>query len=1656
MLSCFRAKIARRKTHRGGRRPAVSRTFVLAVATICMILCGYGEQAWAASLTEPVGSTSPVQTATLTFTASGTLGAIEVLTLGAPNLDFVQFPADPVAGQTCIVGTAYTVGQTCTVTYTFTPTHPGPRYGGVTLTTSAGVLLGNGYISGIGTGPQVIFSSNNLQSVLGSGFSTPLGVAVDGSGNIFVADGTQSAVKEILAAGGYTTVNTLGSGFNFPTGVAVDGNGNVFVADSGNNAVKEILAPGGYTTINTLGSGFYHPYGVAVDGSGNVYVADSDNNAVKEILASGGYTTINTLGSGFNGPYGVAVDGSGNVYVADTLNNAVKEILAAGGYTTVDTLGSGFYFPHGVAVDASGNVFVADWDNNAVKEILASGGYTTVNTLGSGFDFPISVAVDASGNVYVGDSRNNRVVKLDYSDPPTLTFATTVVGQTSAPQTVTLTNDGNENLPFSATTVNDPTISQGFTVGSGSTCPLLPAGSSLVAFVAAGASCNYQVSFTPVTGGVDNGFLVPTDNDLNVANATQSVPLIGTGEGLIPTTSTLTVTPTAPVSGQTVVLTATVTASSSSGSVPTGTVTFTNNSMVIGVTTLPGSGNTTLSYLLPVGQNMLSCFYSGDSNYASGSCTPVTINPATTTQTITFLPPNQTLAGTSVLLSATGGASGNPVVFSVVSGPAYVSGLNGEVLTYTGQGTVVVEADQAGNSTYSAAPPVQKTLSVTVLSELVGTLGGAYTVITFSASGTLGSISVLTQGAANLDFSLTTNTSSAATPCAVGTTYTAGQICSVGFNFTPTHPGLRYGGITLTSSSGALLANSYIYGYGDGPQVIWTPGAQSMLGSGFNQPSGVAIDANGDIYVSDRGSEIVKEIPAGGGPILPIGALDNPSEDVDVDGSGNLFVIEEKKLYEVMAVNGVIPTAPAIPTIIQLATTFGSTHFTELDGLKVDGNGNVFLANGDSELTAVNDSAVYEVVAVNGSIPANPTVLTLGDGFVFNSLTGVAVDVAGNVFVSDGGNEAGPPPAVYEMQAVNGSIPAVNPTILSLGSGYTTPSNVALDGAGNVFVTDAGASAVYELLNYGGVIPTSNPTILKLGSGFSEPQGIVVSQSGNVFVADSGLTQIVALDYADPPSLTFDPTVVGQTSADSPQTVTMMNDGNTSLVYAAVAPPASNPSITAGFTLGMTSSCVLPNAEPGVPTTITLLPDTSCTDLISFKPIKTGTPDTGFMTTTDNDLNATNAQQVVPLNGNAIGIAPTIVFNVSNQVIGNPPFTVAATSNSTGAFTYSVVSGPATIVGNLVTLTGTAGTVTLEASQAATSTYTAGTADATFLVSKEPQTINFTPPPSPVNVGVPPITLVATASSGLPVTFSVLSGPGTVSGNTLTITGSCGTVDVAADQAGNAVYAPAPEVTHTVVVIDCVPTITLTAAPNPVFLLNPVTLTATLLYPTATPTGTVQFLDGSSPLGTGLLNGGVTAIAVSTLSVGPHSITAVYSGDNTYAAVTSSIVIVIVQDFTLTVTNPTLTISHGGTATYALVLTSLGGAGMAATINLAVSGPPDNSTVTFTPASVPTGSGTTNVSLVIVTPDYPVGPWGEASLGLLGVAGLLLTLSGKRRILGMRMRRLGCILLLLAASAACSTLTGCGWGWGPQHYNLTVTASSGPLVRTASARFTSQ
>ena len=457
-----------------------------------------------------------------TFLMGGSITAPKVLTQGASGLDFAG------AGTgTCTTNGAshvYQPGDSCTVDVIFTPKHPGLRVGSVQLTNAQGALVATAQMSGTGKAPQVVFTSNSTSSAIGSGLLSPNAIAIDGNGNIFVADTGNNAVKEVLAAGGYVSVKTLASGFSSPTSVSVDGDANVFVADTGNKLVKEIVSIGGYTKVKTLGGPFVQPTGVVADGAGNVFVSDSGNSTVYEILWGG---LVTPLSSAFNQPTGLSVDSSGNVFVADTGNNAVKEIVAAGGYATVQTLGSGFSAPNGVAVDSSGNLYVADTGNNALKLIVAPGGYATVNTLSSGLNGPTGVALNGSGDVFFSSHGNAFANQLPLSKPPALSFASTAIGSTSSAQTITIENNGNANLlPVFVGTTPIPTVPSGFVVTGGTCGAIIKKGST---WLIPGASCTISVAFAPQAGqtGTLTGTVTFTDNHLNLNPATQSITVSG-------------------------------------------------------------------------------------------------------------------------------------------------------------------------------------------------------------------------------------------------------------------------------------------------------------------------------------------------------------------------------------------------------------------------------------------------------------------------------------------------------------------------------------------------------------------------------------------------------------------------------------------------------------------------------------------------------------------------------------------------------------------------------------------------------------------------------------------------------------------------------------------------------------------------------------------------------------------------------------------------------------------------------------------------------------------------------------------------------------------------------------------------------------------------
>ena len=326
----------------------------------------------------------------------------------------------------------------------------------------------------------------------------PYGVAVDGAGNLYIADHINHRIRKVDAATGIIST-VAGSGatgnyvggfggdgspaisamLNSPRGVAVDGAGNLYIVDSGNHRIRRVDAATGIisTVAGTRTNGFSgdsgpatsaqlnNPAGVAVDGTGNLYIADLDNNRIRRVDAATG--TISTFaGSGrrgfsgdggpatsaqLNNPAGVAVDGTGNLYIADLDNNRIRRVDAATG--TISTFaGSGrrgfsgdggpaisamLNSPRGVAVDGAGNLYIADQGNYRIRKVDAATGVisTAAGTWTSGFrgdggaatsawlTIPKGVAVDRADNLYIADYGDHRIRKVDAATGIISTFA---------------------------------------------------------------------------------------------------------------------------------------------------------------------------------------------------------------------------------------------------------------------------------------------------------------------------------------------------------------------------------------------------------------------------------------------------------------------------------------------------------------------------------------------------------------------------------------------------------------------------------------------------------------------------------------------------------------------------------------------------------------------------------------------------------------------------------------------------------------------------------------------------------------------------------------------------------------------------------------------------------------------------------------------------------------------------------------------------------------------------------------------------------------------------------------------------------------------------------------------------------------------------------
>jgi len=234
-------------------------------------------------------------------------------------------------------------------------------------------------------------------------FDHPHGLAVDGYGNVYVSEPTRHRIRKISAyavvsvfAGqtdqsGSSDGNGTSATFDSPTGLAVDASGNLYVADTTNNLIRKVSPTGDVTTLagsrapgsaDGMGSAasFYYPYSLSADAAGNLYVADTSNKKVRKVTPTGDVTTLagsGNAGSGdgdgaaasFKNPVGITYNLDGACYVTDEGNNKVRVVSGSGWVSTLAASNGEFKYPLGIAHDAQGHLYVADNQRHVIKVI---------------------------------------------------------------------------------------------------------------------------------------------------------------------------------------------------------------------------------------------------------------------------------------------------------------------------------------------------------------------------------------------------------------------------------------------------------------------------------------------------------------------------------------------------------------------------------------------------------------------------------------------------------------------------------------------------------------------------------------------------------------------------------------------------------------------------------------------------------------------------------------------------------------------------------------------------------------------------------------------------------------------------------------------------------------------------------------------------------------------------------------------------------------------------------------------------------------------------------------------------------------------------------------------------------------------------------------
>ena len=691
----------------------------------------------------------------------------------------------------------------------------------------------------------------------------PGGMAVDSSGDVYMADSQGGAIDRWNPMTGLTT---LISGLNDPRGLAEDSSGNLYIAEAGTNSIDEWNSTKGLITL--VSSGLQSPTGVAVDSLGNLFIADWGDEAIYEWSARNGLSTpLVQWTSGEDNPTAVAVDSLDNVYIADS-SNKICEWNATNGLTTLyDWTTSGsppgsnssllYGGPAALTVDGGGNVYCAAEYDNAI-EVYApatnqSNQFTTL--FSSGLTSPYTVAVDQANDIYFVDWSNS-----------SSSYAIQELPRAFVP--------GNA-------------VSEGAAAGSGQLQAVLPTNESLTGVFAPSSNQSWLTLGTIANGVVHFSFTANTS-----AARTADITVLGQqiavtqAAGLSQTNTIVSSSLNSSTYGQSVIFTATVENTSDSDT-PTGSVNFS----IDGGTSQAGtektdSGNTatwTFSIdTLSAGTQSVVASYVGSGNFvdSSNSASPFsqTVNPAVLTitannatktygQTLTFG------AGSTAFSTGSGQLQNGNTIASVTitdtnsGGPATAAANGNYVLTpsaaVAGSGTSLSNYSityDTGTLTVGTAP-----LTITA-NNATKTYGQA---VTFGSGSTLFTPSGLENGETIGTVTLAVSGNGGATTAAVGS-YTITPSLATGGTFTASNYSITYDTGTLTVGTAPLTITANAQSKTYGQTVTFGSGSTLFTPSGLENGETIgtvtlAVSGNGGATTAAVGSYTITPSLATGG-----------------------------------------------------------------------------------------------------------------------------------------------------------------------------------------------------------------------------------------------------------------------------------------------------------------------------------------------------------------------------------------------------------------------------------------------------------------------------------------------------------------------------------------------------------------------------------------------------------------------------------------------------------------------------------------------------------------------------------------------------------------------------------------------------------------------